>query len=677
MFTFPDAFSCFPRRRTAVLAGALLFTGALGMLTGCGASSSIIPAAAASGGGTASGSDPANGAGSGSGTGSGTGSETGTGSGTGSGTGAGNGTGSSPVSAPSAPLAFPSGFMPSVKSYGAVGDGMTDDTAAIQAALGDGRSDTSQDYYGKPKALFFPAGTYLVHDTLRWTGCCVTLQGAGAGSTTIRLAPGSAGFGDPSAPKPLVLTPAGNQSFHQNIWDMAFSIGPGNPGATGLSYISNNTGALHNLAVTSEDGHGVAGIDLTRQYAGPLLVRNTQVTGFDAGFVLANAEYGVTMEAVTLQNQNVVGIRNTNQPLSIRGLTSANTVPAILNRGGLLVLLDANLSGGGNTNNAVQTDTSAYLRNVNTGGYAASVASTGAYAAQNTAANVNEQLVGAAQTLTGTANAGSLKLPVSETPSFTSTDLTDWAAFTAHSYGDTSGLQPALNSGKHTVYFQFGSYFSYNEADVTVPDTVDRIVGFSSVINGSSGGTNGGGIKFIVAGDSPDPLVIEQFGYGVKIDHRGSRPVVVKDARMDYASEPGAGDLFLEDVEALTLNFQTGQHVWARQLNDEVAGTKITNSGTAWILGIKTERGGTVINTQAGGKTELLGGLLYPAGSVNASDAAFRSTDAQTSYIYTESVYCSSCGYATQIDEVRSGVDQHLQANPGANFRMPLIVGWR
>ncbi len=567
--------------------------------------------------------------------------------------------------------------MPSVKSYGAVGDGVTDDTAAIQAALADGRSDASQDYYGKPKALFFPAGTYLVHDTLRWTGCCVTLQGAGAGSTTIRLAPGSAGFSSPSAPKPLVLTPAGNESFHQNIWDMSFSVGPGNPGATGLSYISNNTGALHNVRVASEDGQGVAGIDLTRQYAGPLLVRNTTVTGFDAGFILANAEYGVTMEAITLQNQNVVGIRNTNQPLSIRGLTSTDTVPAVINHGGLLVLLDAHLNGGGSTNSAVQTDTSAYLRNVTAGGYSQAVANTSAHAAQSTAASVSEQLVGTAQTLTGSAGAGSLKLPVSETPSFVSTDLTDWAAFTARSYGDTAGLQTALNSGKHTVYFPFGSYFSYNEADVTVPDSVDRIVGFSSVINGSSGGTNGGGIKFIVAGDSPDPLVIEQFGYGVKIDHRGSRPVVVKDARMDYASEPGAGDLYLEDVEALTLHFQPGQHVWARQLNDEVAGTKITNGGTAWILGIKTERGGTVIQTQPGGKTELLGGLLYPAASVNASDVAFRSIDAQTSYIYTESVYCSSCGYATQIDEVRSGVEQHLSSTPGSNFRMPLFVGWR
>ncbi len=567
--------------------------------------------------------------------------------------------------------------MPSVKSYGAVGDGVTDDTAAIRAALADGRADTSLDYYGRPKALYFPPGTYLVRDTLRWIGCCVTLQGAGAGNSVIRLAPASPGFANPATPKPLVLTPAGNQSFHENIWDLGFSVAPGNPGATGLSYISNNTGAIHNVQVTSEDGTGVAGIDLTRQYAGPLLIRNTKVVGFDSGFALANAEYGVTMEAVTLQGQNVAGIRNNSQPLSIRGLFSTNTVPALTNHGSLVVMLDGNLGGGNAASSAVQTDTAIYLRNVNSSGYGATLTNSNGSVPQTVTGSIGELLAGSAQTLTGVASAGSLKLPVSETPLYISADPSDWAAFIPRSYGDTAGLQGVLNAGKHTVYFPFGSYFSYNEADVTVPDSVDRIVGFSSIVNGSSGGTNGGGIKFIVTSNSPDPLILEQFSYGLEIDHRGSRPVVVKDARMSYTSQPGAGNLYLEDVESLALTIQPGQHVWARQLNDEVAGTKVVNGGTAWILGMKTERGGTVIDTQAGAQTELLGGLAYPAATVSSSDIAFRSVDADVSYIYTESVYCPSCGYSTQIDETRSGTEKRILSGASASFRMPLFVGFR
>src|ERR1700732_4664853 len=93
-------------------------------------------------------------------------------------------------------LLFPTGFMKSVKDYGATGNGTTDDTAAIQAALSDGRSKASGNYYGLPKALYFPPGTYLVSKTLSWNGCCVTLQGAGPSASVIRLAPNSPGYED-------------------------------------------------------------------------------------------------------------------------------------------------------------------------------------------------------------------------------------------------------------------------------------------------------------------------------------------------------------------------------------------------------------------------------------------------------------------------------------------------
>ena len=47
-------------------------------------------------------------------------------------------------------------------------------------------------------------------------------------------------------------------------------------------------------------------------------------------------------------------------------------------------------------------------------------------------------------------------------------------------------------------------------------------------------------------------------------------------------------------------------------MNIENLGTHLTNeAGTVWILGYKTERGGTLAHTLAGGRTEILGGFSY------------------------------------------------------------------
>lgn len=64
-----------------------------------------------------------------------------------------------------------------VKAHGAVGDGTTDDRAAIQSALDAART-------AGGGLVYFPAGTYLIKAPL-FVGARTTVQGAGAGVTTI------------------------------------------------------------------------------------------------------------------------------------------------------------------------------------------------------------------------------------------------------------------------------------------------------------------------------------------------------------------------------------------------------------------------------------------------------------------------------------------------------------
>lgn len=66
----------------------------------------------------------------------------------------------------------------SVKAYGAKGDGVTDDTSAIQSAI-----NAVQTSGGR---VFFPPGTYIVSATLNITGNGTTLRGASRTGATIK-----------------------------------------------------------------------------------------------------------------------------------------------------------------------------------------------------------------------------------------------------------------------------------------------------------------------------------------------------------------------------------------------------------------------------------------------------------------------------------------------------------
>ena len=123
-------------------------------------------------------------------------------------------------------------------------------------------------------------------------GCCVNLQGQGSAKTIIKLKSGSSGFLNPSSPKPVLQTENGNESFRQNIHDLQILVASGNPGAVALDYISNNSGVVENVLLKSEDGTGVSGLEMTRNWPGPNMFKNLVVDGFDYGIRVQFIEIG-------------------------------------------------------------------------------------------------------------------------------------------------------------------------------------------------------------------------------------------------------------------------------------------------------------------------------------------------------------------------------------------------
>jgi len=265
-----------------------------------------------------------------------------------------------------------------VTAFGAVPNDGLDDTAAIQAAI-----DAPQPIGGAGKIVYLPNGVYDVSDRLLITTARetnrVTLMGESRAGTVIRLADASAGFTDASTPRSVVQTTSFDNftavQFRQSVQDLTIDAGVGNPGAIGLNYHTNNQGFVRDVAIT---GDGIVGLSINGSDRGPGMLSGIIINGFRTGIDAPGTEYSWVMEDITLSNQSREGIRNFWNILTIHGLTSTNSVPALWQdvetpndfRWGMTTLINATLTGGDPSNPALLANGSVYLRNVTSAGYA-------------------------------------------------------------------------------------------------------------------------------------------------------------------------------------------------------------------------------------------------------------------------------------------------------------------
>jgi hypothetical protein len=573
-----------------------------------------------------------------------------------------------------------------VKDYGAKGDGKTDDTQALQQALNQ-----------KNRFVYLPAGTYLVSDTLEWGKPQKRrfLQGAGRNQTVIRLQNRAPGFENPDQPKPVVSTFEGKstgQAFRNSIYDLTVDVGSGNPGAIGIRFTNNNQGGIREVTIRSSDPSrlGKTGLALTKAWPGPAMIKDVQVEGFDYGIQVRHPEYGNVFENLTLANQRVAGINNQANILSILNLKSRNAVPTIENQdsNGLIVLMNADLQGGSSQVPAIANQGVLYTRNLRTAGYRASIQNSRQTVTEKTVAEyVSEQvysLFPSPQT--------SLKLPIQGVP-VPAISPGDWVSVTQFGANgndnkdDTEAIQRALDASKPGVYFPYGTY--QISRPLQIRGKVQRLNFLESTLKVSAPLKDQAQPVFRVAGGGPKVVLLERFWgeYGSDafhwFEHGSQQTLVLRNIAVGSGKayrNTGTGSLFIEDVTAGDWVFK-GQQVWARQLNPENEGTKLVNDGgSLWILGLKTEKPGTVIETRNGGRTEVLGGLLYPSSrAVPADQPAFINQGSQLSVAIAESHHGGG-RYTTLVQERRGERTKTLSRTEvprrGSASMLPLYVGY-
>jgi hypothetical protein len=255
----------------------------------------------------------------------------------------------------------------------------------------------------------------------------------------------------------------------------------------------------------------------------------------------------------------------------------------------------------------------------------------------------------------------SLRLSVKETPQPEWEAPEHWAlvdafgADPAAKRDSTEAIQRAMDSGATTVFLP-GHYKT--SKTILVRGAVRRVLGISGQFNYGKHDRPDLRVE-----DGASPMVfIENFSSlsgGLEIATR--RTVVLRSVgthTITNAPASEGGDLFVEDVVGGDLRFRR-QRVWARQLNVENQGTHVTNDGgDLWVLGYKTERGGTLLHTRGGGRSEVLGGFSYTttAGKL----APMFVTDDSSVWAFFAEVCYTGDPFAVRVRETRDGQTRTL-----------------
>ncbi len=537
-------------------------------------------------------------------------------------------------------IAFPSDFGAlNVRDFGAKGDGVHDDTQAFRDALSAASPDMGRNVW-QNRMVYVPNGTYLVSETIYRKyeddqyASGFWLIGQSKAGTIIRLKDATSGYQDKEAPKAVLYTSSklidgtptsgnkdyigkgeGNDAYMNFIENLTVDVGNDNVGAIGIDYLANNLGAIRNVDIRAPAGSGHTAISMTRKWPGPALLSHVSTRGFEVGIDIAQTQYGMTLDHVTIENPTEVGLRNSSNAVSANALNilGAPLAISVTKPKGLVVIASGVLDGQG-VEGGIAIENTGYI---------------------NASALFVKGYGGDEMQMRGVYHKGvkisdvDWALPIKDAPPVPDLLPADWVSVTQFGISPSSpndatpAISKAFSSGAKVIYFPYGTY--HISKNIRIPATVERIIGMTAVIRPmpqrAAAFKRHYGMFRVEAGLSP--LTIEKMvfdhtdlGRQVAVEVLGARDVVLRDiaglgVKMVMRQNRG-GEVFLENICCGPMEFKGSKGVWGRQINTEGGGVRIINQGAPlWMLGVKAERYNTLIHNRKGGVSEMMGGLVY------------------------------------------------------------------
>jgi outer membrane protein OmpA-like peptidoglycan-associated protein len=177
---------------------------------------------------------------------------------------------------------------------------------------------------------------------------------------------------------------------------------------------------------------------------------------------------------------------------------------------------------------------------------------------------------------------------------------------------DGPAIQQAIDSGKETIYFPYGTYTI--KSPVVVRGSVKRIDFFFSRLESVDAG------KISVEDVAGDTVVLENVSSNVVFEQNGPDTVVIRNlnpSEGEFSTGPNAtGDLFIENAGAhAKLTLTQPINVWGRSV-DRARTDWLNRGGTLWLAASNIETRWSPTSLTSGSKTEIIGGAIDNLGEV-------------------------------------------------------------